>query len=171
MKGFFMSTPSQLSDTLFMLEGPTDFQQHSLQLTQNARRHIAILSHTLDAHIYDNEAFSLAISALARSSSYAQIQLLVKHTDPLIERAHRLARLSQRLSSKIALRKLTLEPTNSEMEFMLCDATGLVFKNDAQTYRGFADSNAAAETKRLREIFDYLWQYAEPEPRLQLLHI
>lgn len=166
-----MSTPSPLSDTLFMLEGPTDFQQHTLKMAENARRTIAIFSHNLDIPVYDNDVFSLAISALARSSRYAQIQLLVKHTDSLIERGHRLARLSQRLSSKIRLRKLTLEPSNSEMEFILCDTTALVYKNNAQEYRGFADSHAAVETKRLRGIFDYLWQYAEPEPRLQLLHI
>src|SRR5690606_27088691 len=67
--------------------------------------------------------------------------------------------------------KLTLEPANTDMAFMLCDTIGLLYKNDDLDYRGFADSNAPAETKRLRDIFDYLWQYAETEPRLQQLHI
>lgn len=166
-----MSTPSQHSKTLFLLEGPADFQEHAQLLLDHTRRQLAILSRTLDASIYDTEVFVSTVSNLARSSRYAQIQILVKDTEPLIDRGHKLARLAQRLSSKITVRKLTLEPENGEMGFMLCDKAGLLYKNDEREYRGFADSQAAAEVKRLREIFDYLWQYAEPEPRLQLLHI
>jgi hypothetical protein len=166
-----MSTPSAHSETLFLLEGLADFQKHTQLLLGHTRRQLAILSRTLDAPIYDTEAFVSAISDLARSSRYTQIQILVKDTEPLIDRGHKLARLAQRLSSKITLRKLTLEPENGEMGFMLSDKTGLLYKNDEREYRGFTDTQAAAEVKRLREIFDYLWQYAEPEPRLQILHI
>lgn len=166
-----MSTRSAHSETLFLLDGPADFQKHSQLLLDQTRRQLAILSRTLDAPIYDNNVFVSAISNLARSSRYTQIQILVKDTGPMIERGHKLARLAQRLSSKISLRKLIVEPDNGEMGFMLCDKTGLMYKNDEREYRGFADTQAAAEVKRLREIFDYLWQYAEPEPRLQLLHI
>lgn len=166
-----MSTPSQHSDTLFLLEGLTDFQEHARLLLGHTRRQLTILSRTLDAPVYDTPAFVSAVSELARSSRSAQIQILVRDTEPLIERGHKLARLAQRLSSKITLRKMTLEPENGEMAFMLCDGNGLLYKNDDFDYRGFADSRAAPEVKRLREIFDYLWQYAEPEPRLQQLHI
>jgi hypothetical protein len=96
---------------------------------------------------------------------------LVKNTQLLIERGHKLARLAQRLSSKVVIRKLTLEPENSEMAFMMCDSNGLLYKNDDQVYRGFANYAAAVEIKRLRETFDYLWQYAEPEIDLQQLYI
>ncbi len=57
------------------------------------------------------------------------------------------------------------------MGFMLRDNDGLLFKNDDLVYRGFANYAAAVEVKRLRETFDYLWQYAEPEADLQQLHI
>jgi hypothetical protein len=125
----------------------------------------------LDAPIYDNDDFVTVISQLARASRYTTIQLLVKDTDPLIERGHRLTRLSQKLSSKIILRKLTVEPDNRNEGFMLCDKNGLLYKNDEREYRGFANDNAAANIKRLRETFDYLWQHAVVEPRLQMLHI
>jgi hypothetical protein len=166
-----MSQQSSVSDALFLLENCDDFQQHSLKLVQDARRYVAILSTDLDAPIYDREEFISGLSQLVRHSRFAQVHILVKNTKPLIERGHKLARLAQRLSSKILLRKLTLEPENSDMGFMLRDSDGLLYKNDDQVYRGFANYAAAAEVKRLRETFDYLWQYAEPEPDLQLLHI
>lgn len=166
-----MSMPSSVSENLFLLEGVEDFQQHALRLLSNTRRHLAILSSNLDPAIYDTDAFANALSALARSSRYVQIQILVKDTDPLIERGHRLARLAQRLPSKITLRKTAVEPANGDMEYMLCDTSGLLYKNDESEYRGFANTRAAPEIRRLRGNFDYLWQHAEPEPRLRMLHI
>lgn len=166
-----MSRQSSVSEALFLLESCEDFQQHGLNLAQTARRQIAILSTDLDIPLYDSEAFATAVSRLARASRYAQIQILVKDTRLLIERGHKLARLAQRLSSKILLRKLTVEPENSDMAFMLCDSDKLLYKNDDQVYRGFANYSAAVEVKPLRETFDYLWQYAEAEPDLQQLYI
>ena len=166
-----MSQTSSVSDQLILLENCTDFQEHALSLAQDARRQIAILSTDLDIAVYDRDEFVSAISQLVRISRFAQVQILVKNTKPLIERGHKLARLSQRLSSKVLLRKLTLQPENADMGFMLRDNDGLLFKNDDLVFRGFANYAAAVEVKRLRETFDYLWQYAEPEPDLQLLHI
>lgn len=166
-----MSRPSAVSDQLILLENLADFQEHAVALAQDARRYLAILSTNLDAPLYDQDVFVSAISRLVRESRFAHVNILVKNTKPLIERGHKLARLSQRLSSKVQLRKLTIEPENTDMGFMLRDNDGLLFKNDDLAYRGFANYSAAVEVKRLRETFDYLWQYAEPEADLQLLHL
>lgn len=166
-----MSEVSQTSPHLLLLDGLTDFQEQSLKLVAETNRNIAILSHDLDEPVYGSEEFVDAISELARSSRYVEIQILVKNTKPMIEASHKLARLSQRLSSKIILRKLVVEPDDTDMGFMLCDNTGLLYKNDDAVYKGFANFDAAVEIKRLREVFNYIWQYAEPELELQVLHI
>lgn len=166
-----MSRKSAVSDALFLLESCEDFQHYALDLALNARRSIAILSTDLDLPLYDREEFITAISGFARANRHAQVQILVKNTQLLIERGHKLARLSQRLSSKVIIRKMTLGPENSDMAFMLCDSDALLYKNDDQAYRGFANYAAAVEVRRLRETFDYLWQHAEPEVGLQQLYI
>lgn len=166
-----MSEVSQASPHLLLLEGLADFQEQSLKLVEQARRNIAILSRELDEPVYGSDEFVEIISELARSSRYAEIQILVKNTKPLVENGHKLARLSQRLSSKIILRKLVIEPDDTDMGFMLCDTTGLLYKNDDTAYKGFANFDAAVEIKRLREVFNYIWQYAEPELELQVLNI
>ena len=117
------------------------------------------------------DEFVDAVSALARSSRYAQIQILVKDTKPLVESGHKLVRLAQRLSSKIAIRKLTVEADDKDMGFMLCDSSRLLYKNDEAIYQGFANFEASVEVKRFRDTFDYLWQYGETDPDLQQLHI
>lgn len=166
-----MSKVSEASSALFLLEGLSDFQEHALTLATQANRSIAILSRDLDTPVYGSQEFVDAISILARSSRNTQIQILVKNTKPLVESGHKLARLSQRLSSKITLRKLTVEPDDKDMGFMLSDTAAVLYKNDDAVYKGFANIDAAVEVKRLRDVFEYIWQYGEPEPELQLLKI
>src|SRR5690554_4130459 len=166
-----MSQQSSISETSYLLDGVTDFQQHALTLVQNCRRNLSILSHNLDSLVYDNDTLVSALSSLARASRYSQIHILVKETRPLIERRHRLVELSRRLPSKVILRKLALLPENIDMAFMLGDNDKLLYKNDDSAYRGFVNNDARAEVKRLGEIFTYVWQYAEPEPGLQQLNL
>lgn len=164
-----MAEQSQTSADLWLLDGLEDFQQHSLKLLAQGRRQIAILSHNLDAPLYNSDAFIQTISEFARSSRYAQVQILIKDTKPAAELGHKLIRLHQRLSSKIQVRKLVVEPDNKEMGFMLCDSDKLLYKNDDSLYRGFANYQAGREVKQLREQFDYVWQYGELEPEFQQL--
>lgn len=166
-----MSEVSSVSPHLFLLDSVLDFETHALTLITQARRNIAILSKDLDETIYGSNNIVEALSAFARSSRNAQVQILVKDTKPLIETGHKLAKLHQRLSSKIQLRKLTVEPDNTDMGFMLCDTNALLYKNDDAFYKGFANFDAAVEVRRLRDTFDYVWQYGEPEPELQVLNI
>lgn len=166
-----MSEVSSVSPDLFLLDSPADFKAFSLKLVEQSRRQIAILSHELDSFIYSSDEFIDAMSQFVRSSRHAQVQLLVKDTKALVESGHKLARLHQRLPSKILLRKLIQEPDDTEMAFMLCDTNALLYKNDDSVYKGFANFDAAVEVKRLREAFDYVWQYGEPEPELRILHI
>lgn len=166
-----MSEISSTSPELLLLHSLQDFQQESIRLIENTRRSIAILSRDLDPLVFSTPQFVQAMTNFVRSSRYTQVQILVKNTKPLVENGHLLAKLHQRLSSKILLRKLTVEPQNTDMGFMLCDTGSLLYKNDEETYRGFANFNAAVEVKHLRETFDYVWQYGEPEPELQQLYI
>ncbi len=166
-----MSTQSPTSPDLFLLDCSADFHSFALKLLARARRNIAILSYDLDSAIFNTDEFVKAISEIARSSRYAQIQILVKDTQPLLENGHKLAKLAQRLSSKMTIRKLTVEPDDKKMGFILCDNNGLLYKNDDAIYQGFANFKAEAEVKHFRETFDYIWQYGETEPELQQFNI
>lgn len=166
-----MAEQSNTSKHLWLLDGLEDFRHYTLALVQQNRRTLAVLTRNLDELIYGTNEFVEALSAFSRSSRHTQIQILIKDTGPAIESNHQLVRLTQRLSSKILVRKMTVEPNNKDMAFMLGDTDKLLYKNDDSVYRGFFNSSAARELKPLREEFNYLWQYAEPELEFQLLHI
>lgn len=166
-----MAEQSSVSKDLWLLEGIEDFRHYALELVQHNRRTLAVLTRDLDELIYGTNEFTEALSTFSRSSRHTQIQILIKDTKPAIESSHQLIRLAQRLSSKIHVRKMTVEPNNKDMAFILGDTDKLLYKNDDSVYRGFFNSSAARELKPLREEFNYLWQYGEPEPEFQLLHI
>jgi hypothetical protein len=166
-----MAIQSQTSKDLWLLEGQEDFSQYAVSLSQKAVKTIAILSRDLDAPIYAQADFVAALSQLARSGRNSQIQLLIKDTKSVLALGHPLARLAQRLPSKIMLRKLTQEPDNKDMGFMLCDTNLLLLKNDDASYRGFANFTALREVKQLRKQFDYCWQYAHEDPDLRQLSL
>jgi hypothetical protein len=166
-----MAEQSSASETLWLLDGITDFRTYSEQLITHSRRSIAILTRDLDVLVYGTPDCVQHLSDFVRSNRNAQIQILIKDTKPAIETGHLLVRLAQRLSSKILVRKMTVEPNNKEMGFMLGDTDKLLYKNDDALHRGFFNSAAASEIKSLREEFNYLWQYGELEPEFQVLHI
>jgi hypothetical protein len=162
---------SNSSKDLWLLEGLDDFRQESVKLLHQTRRSLAILSYDLDAQVYAENDFIESISAFARSSSGAIIQILIKDTQPAIAIGHPLIRLAQRLSSKILVRKITIEPNNKDMAYIISDTQGLLYKNDDKIYQGFVNYSAAIEIKTLREEFNYVWQYAEAEPEFRLLSL
>lgn len=166
-----MAEQSAVSTELWLLDGLEDFRHYSLELLQQSQRQIAILSHDLDSPVYGASDYVQALSDFARSSRHCQVQILIKDTRRALESGHLLVRLAQRLSSKLEVRKITQEPNNKEMGFMLGDTTKLLYKNDDSLYRGFYNSAAAREVKQLREEFNYLWQYAEAEPEFQQLYL
>jgi hypothetical protein len=166
-----MAEQSSASETLWLLDGVTDFRTYSEQLITQSRRSIAILTRDLDALVYATPECVQHLSDFVRSNRNAQVQILIKDTKPAIETGHLLMRLTQRLSSKILVRKMTVEPNNKEMGFMLGDTDKLLYKNDDALHRGFFNSAAASEIKSLREEFNYLWQYGDLEPEFQVLHI
>ncbi len=166
-----MSTPSSVSDDLLLLEGIDDFREQALALAGTAVESLDILSRDLDFPIYDQAPFVEEVSRLARRSRYARVRILVKDTRPLIERGHALARLAQRLPSKIGLRKLVIEPDDQDMGFLICDRHGLLYKNDDSEHKGFVNFSAAAEVRKLSDIYEHIWQHGKPEPRLRLLKL
>lgn len=166
-----MAEQSSASESLWLLDGVTDFRNYSQQLVSQSRRSIAILTRDLDSLVYATPEFEQHLSDFVRSSRNAQVQILIKNTKPAVQTGHLILRLAQRLSSKILVRKMTVEPNNKDMAFILGDTNKLLYKNDDALHRGFFNSTAASEIKSLREEFNYLWEYGELEQEFQVLHI
>ncbi|UTF60309.1 hypothetical protein [Gilvimarinus sp. DA14] len=153
------------------LESLQEFIDHTHKIIGLGRRKLSILSHQLDPYIYHREDTSRLVSRFCRQSRDAQVRILVRDTSDLVDRGHLLAKLHQRLPSKVQLRKLTIEPTNVQMGFLIVDTQYLLYKNDDLQHSGFANYRAFAEIKNLMEDFDRAWEHGEPDPNLRILNI
>lgn len=163
---------SELDDRLFLLEGAEAFTKHARQIVAQSSRKLAILSETLDPAIFDQKGFSDLVSRLARGDRNAMVRILVKDIQPLVEGGHALLSLARRLSSKIELRKLLIEPENATQAYLIGDRRGLLYKHDDREYQGFASYRAGPEANRLLTEFDNLWErHSELSPALRSLRI
>lgn len=166
-----MNRQSDVSDNLYLFDSVEHCLEHTLKVISQARRTLYILSHQLDPLIYDRDDVTSALSQFVRRARNCELRILVRDTADMLERGHRLARLHQRLPSKIPLRKIVIEPNNPQMGFICADRELLVYKNDDTQAAGFADYQAAQKVKTLADEHHRIWQHAIPEPGLQLLHL
>jgi len=166
-----MSRISQSSDALILLDSRDDFCEYIDTLLIEGRRNVKILSRELEPSLYNRESCVRALSALARAHPLAQVEILVKDSQNLVEQGHQIVRLAQRLPSKISIRRLSIEPEDDAMAFMIVDRDGLLFKNDENSMQGFANLQAGAEIKNLMDVWERLWQNSEADPQLRPLSL
>lgn len=143
----------------------------ALELAQQSRRHLRLLSHTLDHELFDNENFADAISQLARNSRLSHIRLLVVDVKPIVERGHRLLELCRRLSTTLHMRRADCEPENIKENFIVADDRGVLCYAVREPEKAWADFNNRPLAEDYGAQFDELWHRSINDPELRLLHI
>ncbi len=143
----------------------------SLAMASQAMRTIHIYSHQLEDRVYNNRAFMEAITRLAISSKHAQIQILVRDTNPMVQHGHMIIETMRRLSTFIQMRKVCAQAMEYSQAFMIVDERALIYHKVATRYEGVAKFNAPMECRELLMHFHEVWLKSEPEPKLRRLHI
>jgi hypothetical protein len=162
---------SESAEQLFLLDDAEAFALHARQIVERSRRELAVLSQHLDPLVYES-ALADRISALARDDRNARVRILVKEIEPIIERGHPLLTLARRLSSKVEIRKLLIEPENEAEAYLIGDRERVLYKHADREYTGFANYLAGPEAAKLLDNFNYLWErHSELSPALRSLVI
>ncbi len=143
----------------------------ALQIARQSRRHLCLLSHTLDHELFDNDDFASAISQLARASRFSEIRLLVFDVKPLVERGHRLLDLCRRLSTTLHIRRADCEPEDIKENFIVADDRGVLCYALREPEKAWADFNNRPLAEDYIAQFDELWNRGINDPELRLLHI
>ena len=143
----------------------------ALELAQQSRRQLRVLSHTLDHALYDNEAFVSALSELARRGRNSEIRLLVIDIKPLVQRGHRLIELCRRLSTTLRIRRANCEPEDIKENFLVADDRGVLCYSLREPEKAWADFNNRPLAEDYAAQFDELWHRAIDDPELRLLHV
>lgn len=142
-----------------------------LDMAQQCRRSLHILSRDLDALIYDKPDFIDAIAQLLRRSRYVEIQVLVHDSTQAVKQGHRLISLHQKFTSYIHYRRIHSEFKDYNQALYIADDIGFVYRDHADRYEAtinYCDSRLA---KEYHKQFDEIWQVSEPDPQVRRLYI
>nr|WP_010130363.1 hypothetical protein [Microbulbifer agarilyticus] len=132
-----------------------------------SRRRLRIFSQHLARQVYGDLAVVDAISEFARSSRYAQVEILITDSEPLLRQPHRLLPLLKRLQSRITLRKIqsSSEPTN--WEFAIGDQRLSLSISDSIKWNGQYRGDDPVRNAKLDDAFEQHWLAARPDPALR----
>jgi hypothetical protein len=159
----FIATGSDL----VRLDTIDTFKSFATQLVTDARASIVIFSEDLEAWLYDNDEFSEALMALVQKSRNSNVRILVRDTKALLERGHRLLRVSHRASDKIQIHKLPSILSEKFPNYLIADDNGLLFRQDPQVIKGIGYHDYRARVKPLLEDFKLLWARSTTDPDLR----
>jgi hypothetical protein len=165
-----MAKNSEVSDKLFILESVEDLQDYLFKILKQARRDCYIFSRKLNPTLFNHDRIYDVLSNIARSSSQAQIKILIEDHQSLIDCKHKILHLSKRLPSKLSMQIIKMEPTN-DYEFVIADKDKLWLQHAEDSLTGFANFDAKPEVKRFSLDFDELWKNSEEHPDLRQLNL
>jgi len=155
----------------FIIDSTEQCRVASINMARQAMRTIHIYSHSLDDRVYNNHEFVSALTTLATSSRHAQIQILVRDTNPIIQHGHQVIEVMRRLTSFIQMRKVCEESMEYSQAFMIVDERGLILHRVATRYEGVVKFHEPMECRELLKHFHEVWRKSEPDPKLRRLHI
>lgn len=142
------------------------------RLATQALRQIELLSADLQPSVFDQEAFVEALRYLAiERRGRLPVRILVIDPEPSIRRGHRLIELARVLSSDLQIRQVPKDWAEHCDQFLLCDRDGLFWTRYQDPRRTLVDFSAGAETRRLRRLFDEIWDQGEIHPGLRRLYL
>lgn len=160
-----------LEVTYHLLQSRHENTAAALELAQQAKRTLAILTQDLEPALYNTREFAEAVQQLALRSRYSKIRILVMDPTRAIHDGHRLIELARKLSSFIQIRRLGEDDRQIMEAWLISDETGLLFRPIAERYEGFYDYNDPAQAREKLRGFNEVWERAQIDPELKRLHI
>ena len=153
------------------LEDLEGFQAALCSLLTTSRRHVCVYSEHLARGLYHEERVSEALSAFARSSRNAELRILVRDSDPIVQRFHRVHSLAQRLTSRIQIRRIDATVDTPDWEFVIGDGRLALVREDREQWQGIYAPDDPVRVRKLAEAFERDWSRATEDPALRRLVI
>lgn len=141
------------------------------QMVQQCRRHLDIISRSLDPAVYDTPEFSEAVKDLALRSRFSKIRIVIIDVDAMLHRGHRLLNLAQRLTTFIEMRTPGPDHLGFNEAMLIADSTGVIHRQLSDRYDGIANFNDKSLAGQLLQQFDEIWEKATIDSNLRRLYL
>ncbi|MCK4744133.1 MAG: hypothetical protein KAT25_09955 [Sulfuriflexus sp.] len=143
----------------------------SINLVQQGRYTLDIVSRELDHKIYDNEEFKAVVKDLATSGAKAKIRLLIQDSDKAVKQGHRLVELARRLTSFIDIRIQGKRFKEFNEAWLIVDSKAWVRRPFADKYNADVSFLATRQLRETSKIFNTMWDEASHDPNLRRLSL
>lgn len=161
-----------LGDTRGMIpvQDLQDFQTGVQALARQVQRSVKIFSQSLDHELYDLEGFHDSLSETITGRGKLRVNILIKSTEGLMTKGHRLLTLVNRLPSFVAIHRFPDEARTDKEEYVLFDDIGIIKRYPRTEVKGYYEFRTADAAVKARH-FDALWARSEPCRELQHVRI
>lgn len=148
-----------------------NFSQSALELIQQSKHKIRILSYSLDPKIYDQASIVDAISTLARKSRNTEIRILIVNSSQLVGKRHRLVEIQKRLPSNIYLRNASSLAHEIKFNWVIADQAGFISQSIKEPDNAWGNFNNKPTTDNYISQFDDFWEHSVIDKELQSLSL
>lgn len=159
------------TDEELILETSDQNRAIAVQMINNCRRHLDIVSRDLDPCIYDTSEVVDAIKKLALRSRLSQIRIIVLHPGSLHSNNHRLLDLAGRLSSFIEIRKPGREHGSYNKALFLADDSGYIRRPHSDRFEGRANFDDQKTVSEIQREFNQNWEHGQQDPNFRRLSL
>lgn len=142
-----------------------------VELVEQSSRRLLIFSPLLDHDVFADPGVVEAISSLARSSGYVEVQILLQSSKLVVDRGHPLLELTRRLDEAMNIRLLDEPITDETSSFVCADNNSYWLLPSYLQYRGMQDRYNPVLAARMRETFKQAWEKSIEDPELRVLRL
>lgn len=155
--------------TVITLDTLEALQESAVRLAQNTHHRLTIFTPDLEPALYNTRAFLDAALNLLKRSKHTEIRILTQDTRAASESGHGLLRLLRYTDHQFQIRKLTVDPDNRHIAYLISDHDHLLRRQNARAMQGLCYTDDRARARDQLEEFDLLWNAATTDPNLRSL--
>lgn len=142
-----------------------------VEVARSADRQLAILAQELEGAVFDDRAFVDAVKRFCLTRRHATVRVLAGSGQRTFRDGNRFVYLGRRLTSFFEFRQVSREYADHRQSFMVADHSAVVFRPYGDRWEGTVDLADPATARRCLELFDEMWQHAEPAVEFRQLDL
>ncbi|HSX71434.1 MAG TPA: histone acetyltransferase HPA2 [Pseudomonas sp.] len=146
---------------------PEQAQAHALALLQQAQFSLCLYSPDLEAWLYSHSSVQDACARFLLASPKNRLRILVRDAGKPVKQGHRLLNLAQRITSNLHIRRINPDHPIDESAYLLADDRGLLLREVAEQYAGYALYNDPGRVRQRQAQFDRAWDISLSDPDLR----
>ncbi len=159
------------ANTEIALSSASEHHQRTLEIIQLATRNVFIHCHDLTPRIYSHPdvASALAQFVIANSAQH-YVRISVSNTNAIVSCDHKILGTCRRLSSNIAIHKISKEHEKHTESFILVDDKIFILRRDYTSLDGSL-INDPQHAKELLNLFNEIWSHSQTDSNLNRLYL